>query len=254
VSEEQVVEEQASTPAEPEGLPPLTDLPDVVQAHIKELRDEAASNRVAAKEYKDSFRNYTDDEKQYMLQLARMTTGSAEDQAKAAAEYVRLANVLGHEGDEIKPDPRPAAKDVEDDGDTVANPGLSDEEVEERINKRIGEFDRKQQMASAVAQVKRDATELGYEVDSTEYDYLLTVARKSTNGDIKAAHAEIESQRQAAIDAFVAEQQTKGVRFPTQSRQSAAPPNDGTPPDWVGDDKKTSAAVAEWLDAQAGDS
>jgi len=249
VSDEQVVDEQSN-----DELPPLADLPESVQAHIRELRDEAATNRVAAKEFKDSYRNYTDDEREYMLQLTRLTTGTAEDQAKAAQEYIRLANVLGYDdnNNDTSAD-KPEPKIVEDDKDMTV-PGLTDAEVEDRIQKRIGEFDRKQQMSAAVAQVKNDATKLGYDVDSTDYDYLLTVARKETEGDIQAAHEKIEKHRQSAIDAFVAEQQGKGVRFPTQSRHSAAPPNDATKPDWVGDDKKTSAAVAQWLDAQAGDS
>eukprot|EP00919_Chromeraceae_sp_WS-2016_P071737 GHVR01169826.1.p1 GENE.GHVR01169826.1~~GHVR01169826.1.p1 ORF type:complete len:248 (+),score=60.86 GHVR01169826.1:578-1321(+) len=232
----------------------MEDLPQSAQDYIKELRDEAATGRVTHKPYKDAYQNYTPEEREYMLKLNALAVGGAEDQAQAAKEYLRLSNALG--GDvPTKEDTKAEIVVPEEKSETdVTAPGLTDADVDDRVTKRIDEFARKQEVNRRVAEIKREANELGYEDDSADYQLLMAVAQRETDGDIKAAHKNIEERNQALIDDFVKKQTDKGARFPTQSRQSASPPNGGNTPDWVGDDKATDRAVKEWLSANSGDS
>lgn len=197
-------------------------LPSYWQKQVRQLRDEAAENRVARNRYEKPLSALDQQEQDWLLSLAQ-DLGTADTQVEAARRMRAVADSLL----EGQPEPEEEARPL-----TYAD--------YERI--RADEA-RAAQEEEAIQSVFSEAKELGYDKDTPDFALLMWLAANPANqaeaGDLKAAHKRIEDGRRAIIDSWVAEQRAKGANFPAQAAATGAPP------------AQQGAAPKDWKDARA---
>lgn len=228
--------------------------PDKVRAKVKELNEESAGHRVKSKPYTEAFGGYSQQEQEYLLKVVAMASSPDEGvRGKAAEEFAYLAEQLN--GGEAPPaaEPTPGApgtKPEADDGPENA-PTFGAEDAQALINKAQADSDRQRAVDQRVAEIQKEMADAGFQEDTVEWESVMVIGRR--NGfDMTAAIEKFRTSQQAHIDAFVAEQQNKGVKFPTVNRNTGTPPPVGEKEEWVGDTAKTSEAVRSWLKGRAG--
>jgi hypothetical protein len=243
--------------AEPEGEW-YTD-PDKVQSYVKELRDEAAANRVKAKPFAEVFDGYSPEETKYLLDVLRAASSSDEAaRKKAGDEFVFLAKQMGVTVGEAVDAAADAAKDAMSDttdqtpAPEPAAPSISPEDVNAQIRQALQEQENARQVQTEVQRIQSTITEAGYELFGPDYDAIVGQARRH-GYSIEEAIEKHKESRQAQIDGFVQDQRGRGSRFPSQSGTGGTPPpGGGEAPEWLGDSKKTNDAVRDWLRSRAG--
>lgn len=221
-------------PAAPETDP--FDSPDTTtfeRPYVEKLRKEAADRRTAHKPFEDAFSPYSEEERTVWLNLAKITAQDPK-QGKAIMDEL-FAAMLEDEG--------PPAE--------VPHEGEDRPLTKKELEAWTADRERSQAEAAAVKQVETEAVSLGYKPGDHRYVALMRRALDEFDGDIGKAHSAFEADKQAVIDAFVAEQAAAGQRFPV------APGSGGTPPaDPTGGQPKTfaeaKASTKARLAAQAG--
>lgn len=177
--------------------------------YVAKVRSESAKYRTRAKEleatakpYEEVFGKYDADDRAVWFQLAKTYM----DDPKAAAAHMRQIAEDILKGDE--PDPE-------------ADTPLTKAEFEKRLNEREEERGRQ----AAVKAIQSEAEGLGYTKDSRAYKTLLLTAREDTNGDLKAAHELLQSEKQAAVDEFIARKAKEAEESPVAPGASGTAPS-----------------------------
>lgn len=197
---------EASTPVEiPEAPAAEAELPagdTFPREYVEKLRRENATYRDRSKKYNEVFEGYEPEAIEEWLSLA---TTLKENPAAAADRFGELAEAIRNQ----YADPNSAAADA-----AVAEAGLEGVEAaaeEDRpltrkeLDAIFAEREQKAELQRRVAQIELDATGLGYEKGSDQYDELLFIASRLPNGSIQDAHARMEAKKQAVIDAYIAQ-------------------------------------------------
>lgn len=186
--------------------------------YVEKLRNEAASYRTKYREanaYQEAFGSAEDRETWRKLASTLYT-----DQVAGAQWMANIARDLGAgmtDEQAIKAaGPEPAT--ITPPAAVPAPKSLTADDVERMFTER----DAKQHMDKAIKAVETDAQGLGYKMGSKEYVSLLHLAANTTGGDLSKAHAIMEADKQAIIDAYVASKAAEtGSRGP--GNQGSAP-------------------------------
>lgn len=191
--------------------------------YVEKLRREAAERRTALKQYEDTFSPYSDPERDVWKQLIAAT---AQDPSKGAEMMLDLHHRLLGTGDyaEEGPDPSATPGDGKSKLDEDLDRPLTKREMEAYLEDRA----RKSTEDQAVKAVTDEAVALGYTPKTHQYVALLRRALDDHSGDIKAAHAAFEADKQKVIDTFIAEQTAAGNAFPKLTGALGAAPADPT--------------------------
>lgn len=223
----------------------LAGLPDEAQHYIRGLRDEAAERRVTAREleeaytpFKAVFDGVDEQTRDAVLNLAGTLISDPEN--AGPTELLRVAKALtGDRFEEvIKGLDQPKY--------------LTPEEVQAQIEEHEKAKTEEKQRAEAIAQVEKEADDLGYKDDPAGRSLLFFYAHQETEGDISKAHEKVEAYRQQIVDGFVSSQKQKNSGFPAQPSGGGEPPAEQKGgPKTLGDAR--SAAEARIKAALAGD-
>lgn len=194
---------EASAPVET-AAPAETAEPKVFDAdYVRELREEAARYRTRSKPWLEAFDGIDESDQEVFRGLAKMYR---EDPAAAAKEMARLAQgLLG---------------DVEVPASTAPTAG---EKLSPYMTKADFDALREQERIEAATRaIEAQASDLGYAIGTPKYQYLLATA-KENGGDLAAAHAAIEADRQAAIQSYVSQKEQEAANSPTAPAEASAP-------------------------------
>jgi len=206
------------------------------RAYVEKIRREAAERRTSLKPYEEAFAPFSEPEREVLMSLVRdignpETIGEAAQRMKDLAERILAPDEETPEP--VTPEPTPE----------VEIPKTA-EELQAFIDKYVSDRETASSTAAAEAKAQEDAvqaviketTDLGYEPGTREYETVLLRASQQFDGDVKAAHAAIEAEKQAVIDKFVEEAALKGAVFPKVAGGSGAPadPAGGHDKTWAG--------------------
>jgi hypothetical protein len=173
------------------------------RAYVEKLRQEAADRRTAAKPYEEAFSAYGQEERAVWLQIAKLTV---EDPAAAKEVMDSLfSSMLADEAPE-----EPTSED---------DRPLTRKELEQWSKDQ----EAAKQEAAAVSAVEKEAEALGYKQGDWNYFALLKRAMSDHGGDLAAAHAAFEADKQKVIDEYVAGKQESGAKWPAGMPGGAAP-------------------------------
>ncbi len=220
---------------EPEELP-AGDTFD--RKYVEKLRRENASYRERAKKYSDAFEGYEDGAVDEWKQLI---TNFKADPASAAQQMAQLAESVLTQYGMLDEDEQ---QEVLDDANSNLDPGekpLTRNELEQFFAQKQNE----QQMDTMVKGIEHEAQELGYDLKSREYKLLLMTAQEIPSGDLKEAHELLQSDRQKAIDEYVAGKEKGAGRTVPAGNIVGVP--DGAK--GIKDFKDAKAALTQFLDA-----
>lgn len=182
------------------------------RTYVEQLRQEAAAKRTALKEYEDSFKGWSPEEQAVWKQIIQL---SYNDPKQGAAKLREAAEILGAD------DEPPAPKDGDD-------KPLTRKEIEEFYSNKEKESAQK----AALADLQAAAKGLGYDIGGWKYKALLHRAEMEFDCDIDKAHAAMQADERATVDAFVADKIAKGEKWPQTTTPGAPAPADqgGGPP------------------------
>jgi hypothetical protein len=221
-------------PADPPAAPPAADggesdpfdnpaADSFPRAYVEKLRQEAAERRTALKKYEDTFSPYSEPERDVWNQLISIT---AQDPAKGAEMMLDLHHRLMGTGDYADEGPDPTA--TLGDGKSKLDDDLDKPMTKKELEEYLQEQARKADEETRVKAVTDEAVSLGYKPGTHQYVALLRRALDDHNGDLKAAHAAFEADKQKVIDEFIAQQAALGNSYPKLSGAGGAPPADPT--------------------------
>lgn len=198
------------------------DLPEGVdrfdRAYVEKIRGEAAKYRTAAKPFTDAFDGYEESDREAILDLAKELLSDPQAAGKRMLEASR--SIAG------------------DDFDTWINPVTPEFLTPETLEAQLAQREESARQKAEVEGIQREAKELGYEEGTADHAKLFFYAANETQGDMKAAHAKMEAEKQGIIDAYVASVKEKGGRFPATPTgvtgvPSNAATNEGQPRTWA---------------------
>jgi hypothetical protein len=173
------------------------------RAYVEQLRKEAADRRTAVKPYDDAFSAYGPEERDVWLKIAKLTV---DDPAAAKEVMDTLFSSMLEEAE-------PEAPTAEDDRP------LTRKELEQWSKDQ----EAAKQEAAAVSAVEKEAESLGYKSGDWNYYALMKRALSDHNGDLKAAHAAFEADKQKVIDEYIAGKTASGEKWPAGMPGGAAP-------------------------------
>lgn len=178
------------------------------RSYVEKLRNEAAGYRTKYREanaYVETFGPAGSEDRETWRQLASTMYS---DTAAGAQWMANIAKGLGaglsDEQAIAKAGPEPTT--ITPAPATPEPKGLTPEDVERMFTER----ETRQAEAAAIKAVEDEAHGLGYASGTKEYVALLHTAANTTNGDLNKAHAVLQADRQAIIDAYVAEKAKEG--------------------------------------------
>lgn len=200
-----VAETPAAPPAEPDSFP---------RSYVEELRRESAGYRQRAKPYDDVFGTLDDDSRSYLLELNQALVAGDTDRARALWD-----GIFAEPGTPAAPQ-APAAPVLDQSAGYLTAADLT------RI---LDERERRAAEQAAVKSIEDEAGSLGYSTDSADYVQLLWTANNVTNGDIAAAHAHLQAERQKIIDAYIASRQQAADSSAVAAPQTGAAPSTEQP-------------------------
>lgn len=178
--------------------------------YVEQLREEAKTYRLRAKDWNDVAGDLDDDGRNFLLDLNRALV------AGDAATAQRLWDALnGHE-----PAGEPSA------GDDVP---LTASDVQRILNDTFARREAQQAETQAVQSIVAEAKTLGYEPDTRDYVTLLWTANNETDGDLKAAHDKLQTERQQIIDAWLADKEKTSKTSTTPAPPTGAQPSGEKP-------------------------
>lgn len=242
---------QVETPQEtaPEGSAPETttesqadvehEIPETLpegdtfkREYVEKLRRESANYRDRAKKYSEAFDGYEDEAVQEWLSLAAQMR---QDPKAVAGRFSELAEAINRHYS------TPEEPVTDNDPDLSDNQPMTRQEFE----RMWAEKERQKDLDRRVAKIERDAEDLGYQRGSDAYDNLLWRASRLQSGSVQEAHDHIKRERQAVIDAYVAE--LGGQPNPRVPQGGAAPSTERK----LDNFEDASAALDAWLASQA---
>lgn len=211
------------------------DLPENVdqfgRPYVESLRKQAANYRTKAKPYEDVFGEASETERDFLLGLNQKLLT---DPSSATRDLVQLARQLAG-----------------DDFDSL----LTDQTPEYLTPEAAQALWREQQEAAAAEQANKEAeaavfselAELGYEKDTPATANVLWRSMNQHGGDLKAAHAAIEAERQSIIDEYLKGKAADGASFvPVTSNAGVGGADpEGGPPKTLDDARNAAAARME---------
>lgn len=151
---------------------------------IRNLRKESGNYRTKLREYEAPFEGYDDESRGVWFRLAE--TYKSDPQAAAKAMQQIAEGVLT---------PEQAATQAENEAEEGF---VTPQQLEQKFKEREEQAAQERE----VERMRGEAKELGYELDSDDYFYLLFISQRN-GGDLKKAHEKIEAQNQAAVDRYV---------------------------------------------------
>lgn len=213
------VEEPAAPPAEPDTFP---------REYVEELRRENAKWRTKAQPYEEVFGDLDDEDRQAWLQIVQLANSGDPD----AIQY--LGQALGFVGEE------PPVEEFAEQPQYLTPEQareIARQEAQEMLAQEREQQSRVQQIESIQSRAKN---EFNVEPGSDEYVVLLHRANQidpadTPDGDLlKAAHEQIQAEKQAQWDAFIAQKQQEASNSPTTlTGQGQAPSTAQTPKTWA---------------------
>lgn len=190
--------------------------------YVESLRKENQRRRQRSKRYDEVFDGYTDDERDFLLNLASEVRSNP---AQAAQRAAQLAQVLGA----TPAEQQQVANEVDESGPLTAKDiaQIIDQQLSARDQRHAAQQQEQEQKA-AVAEVFTDAEKLGYEQDTPEFINLLYVAARDQEHDpataLQLAHKQIQAQRQQVIDDYLAQKAKESDQTPdTRTPGGSAP-------------------------------
>lgn len=177
------------------------------RAYVEKLRREAADRRTAVKTYEDAFSAYTPDQREGWLALAsKLAADDPDSQAEAAQIMLEVAQSILGPGSITETIETPSGEP-----DLGENQFLTAEQLEAKLAER----ERKAAIDAEVVKVQQEVTELGYKEGTADYQDLMWRAVNQHGHDLKAAHEARQADRQAVIDAYLADvEANSGVTVP----------------------------------------
>ncbi len=195
------------------------------RGYVEKLRKEAAERRTESARYRDVFGQYDEESQAVWMDLA--STFLADPQAAAAKMEAIITAVKAQGGTQAEAEAAAAAA-VTAPGEAAA---LTPEAVQAMFDQKMAAYQAERDLQDRTQAIVTQAKELGYEPGSTGYVSLFHVAQHQTGGDLAAAHAVIQAERQAWVDAaFEKKAKTAG---PTPVNQGAAPGTREVPKTWA---------------------
>lgn len=189
-------------------------------ARLKETRQEAAKYRTDRNRFRDAFEGYDDDTVDAYLQAVRaiQTDPAAAHEAFSGlvAALAEAAGISAEEAEEL----------VED--------SLGDDELVKKsdLAKLLAEEQDKKEKEEAAAVARKEVDDhiasLGYRPNTADFNNLLFFATQEEEGSVtdklNAAHAQLQAQRQAIIDEFLASEAAKENSTPPQTDGASPSP------------------------------
>lgn len=196
--------QETSAPAVEEAVanevaPESDDLPNqdtFDRAYVEKLRQESANYRTRAKKFQEAFDGYEEEAVGEWLELA---TTLRSDPRTAASRFKELAEAI--EGQLTPEQAEAVMEQVTDDEVFPSEQPLTKAEFEKMWQQKQQEVETNQ----LIRQIENEAVDLGYEKGSKQYQRLLYEASQLPDGSVKKAHEALQAERQAIIDAYVAE-------------------------------------------------
>lgn len=199
--------------------------------YVEKLRRESAAYRERAKKYESVFEGY---EEGAVDEWRDMITNFKQDPKAVAEQWKDLS-------DKIIQQFSPAEQEQ-------ITEALNDEEqplTMSQLQTILDQRQQDQQLDSMVADIESEARELGYNLKSREYKILLMTAQELPSGDIKEAHALIQSEYQREFDRRIAELEKQGGGYRPPVAKNGAPSNERA----IKDFSDAKAALTNFLDA-----
>lgn len=174
---------------------------EVDSAYLERLKNESIKHRLEAKDVRQQFEPWKD-----------VLTGWDADEAAAVRELLVAAKegnvdaikeILGLGGDPT-PEAQPAP--------TAEAQGYLTQADLERI---LSEREQRAQIDAQVKAIENEAKELGYEQGSNDYALLFKIAHEKTDGDLQAAHQQVQAWKQSLVDQFVAQKADAPIAPPS---------------------------------------
>lgn len=213
------------------------------RAYVEKLRKEAAKYRTSVRELEQKYQSVYDgfddpEDVNYLIDLARKVY---DDPASTAAEFEAIAKRIREAtGVDITED---ASDDSLD--DIAEDKPLTMADLERIEHERAVE--------AAERQIRAEASELGYDLNSHRGKALLYIATNETNGDLKAAHEKLEAEREelkkAAIEEYLKNLEEQNGAFPPVSGGSGSAPAGSSNAHAPRDFKEASASALARLEA-----
>ncbi len=216
---------EAAPAADPYDSPETTTFD---RGYVERLRRESEGYRTKAQQVEERWKPWGE------------TLTGFEDAEQAAARELLVAirdgdmnavdTILGRTQDQAAP---------------VAEPGTL---TAADVAKMLDEREAKAATAAQIRAVEDDARKLGYKPDATKgsdewlaYSQLVALAHARTNGDLNAAHAAVEAQRQAHVDAYLAAKAGAGTTPGPGTSQAPSGERDLT--NWTMEDARKAATA-----------
>lgn len=199
--------------------------------YVEKLRRENASYRERAKKYESVFEGYEEgavEEWKSMISTFRQDPKSVAEQMKSLGEQI-LEQFTPAEQEEIQE-------------------ALADEEQPLTMSQLQQILDQRQhenELNDMVADIEREARDLGYNLKSREYKILLMTAQELPSGSIQEAHELLESERQRYFDSRIEELEKQGGGYKKPSSMVGVPSNEKK----ITDFKQAKEALGAYLDA-----
>lgn len=189
------------------------DLPEGVdrfdRGYVEKIRGEAAKYRTEYAPFRDAFDGYEAEDRDAILSLARELQENPENAARRMLEASR--SIAGDKFD-----------------DWLSGNDQPEYLTPDAVENLLAEREAKAAAQREVEAINKEAADLGYTEGTPEHVQLFWLAANQTNGSIQDAHAAIQANKQAIIDAYVAEVRAKGEKFPaTPTQVTGSPSNQG---------------------------
>lgn len=218
---------QAPEPAaEPQTSP--WDNPETARKEIEALRKENADRRVKARTFDEAFSGLDDNDRDAILGFVQAYKA---DPAQAGA-------IAKQWGEALTPAER---------GDIAEATGAAPTDApmtRAEFERAMAEREQQQGIQSSIAEMQREAKELGYDPEGPEYLLLIQAMDRLGTTDMKQGHAEVQKFLQSKIDAYVASKAGDAERTPVAPGNGLPPSNQAERPTDFGTIK---SAAAEFL-------
>lgn len=247
-----LVDPPPAPPAEPsaeDGPPDWINDPKAAYDALQKARDEAASYRVKAKTYSETFSTFSPQEEQYLLNLVAGLGGDDDSRSASVSEMKRLIEILGGEEPATE---APASEKEQPSPDETAAAALKPEDVSKLVQSQLAEVERERKINEYKLEIETVAQTNGWAPDSIERNVWLSIAAKN-GGDLAAAAERTNAWMEGKIQQFTDEKAGAASRFPKQTGSNGGVPPQANQAEWVGDTKKTREAVAAFIRSRAGE-
>lgn len=187
------------------------------RSYVTRLRQEAAERRTAVRTYEDAFSAYTPEQRDGWLALAsKLAADDPSSQAEAAQIMLEVAQGILGPGSITETPETPSGE-----------PDLGEKQflTNEQLEAKLAERERQAAIDAEVKKVQEEVSELGYKEGTADYQDLMWRAVNQHGHDLKAAHEARQAERQAIIDAYLADVEANGGLTVPRNGQSGRQPS-----------------------------